>query len=109
MKIFKYWLVAMILAGSLNGWIIKLASTNDLEKPGMIFIPAGEFLMGSEEGNGRSDEYPQHKVYLDEFYIDRFETTGKNFEEYLSNLDWIKLWSKHHGKRTLNKLLPFKS
>ena len=31
----------------------------------------------------------------------------KNFEEYLSNLDWIKLWSKHHGKRTLNKLLPF--
>lgn len=31
----------------------------------------------------------------------------KNFEEYLSNLDWIKLWSKNHGKRTLNKLIPF--
>ena len=31
----------------------------------------------------------------------------KNFEEYLSNLDWIKLWSKNHGKRTFNKLIPF--
>lgn len=31
----------------------------------------------------------------------------KNFEEYLSNYDWIKLWSENHGKRTLNKLIPF--
>jgi len=31
----------------------------------------------------------------------------KNFENYLSNLDWIELWSKNHGKRTLNKLIPF--
>ncbi len=31
----------------------------------------------------------------------------KNFEEYLSNLDWITLWSKNHGKRTLNKIAPF--
>ena len=50
----------------------------------MVFIPSGEFLMGSEEGKGRSDEHPRHKVYLDAFYIDRFETTGKAFEEYLT-------------------------
>lgn len=31
----------------------------------------------------------------------------KNFEEYLSNYNWIKLWSKNHGIRTLNKLTPF--
>lgn len=31
----------------------------------------------------------------------------KNFEEYLSNLNWVKLWSQNHGKRTLKKLLPF--
>ena len=33
----------------------------------------------------------------------------KNFEEYLSNFNWVKLWSHNHGKRTLNKLVPFLS
>lgn len=32
---------------------------------------------------------------------------GKNFEEYLSNLDWVTLWSKNHGKRALIKIIPF--
>lgn len=33
----------------------------------------------------------------------------KNFDEYLSNYNWVKLWSQNHGKKTLNKLLPFLS
>jgi len=49
----------------------------------MVFIPEGGFLMGSPEGKGRSDEHPQHKVYLDAYFIDRFEVTGKDFEAYL--------------------------
>ena len=39
--------------------------------------------MGSPEGKGRPDEHPQHKVYLDAYFIDRFEVTGKDFEAYL--------------------------
>lgn len=31
----------------------------------------------------------------------------KSYEVYLSNYNWIKIWVKNHGKRTLNKLLPF--
>ena len=31
----------------------------------------------------------------------------KSYETYLSNYDWIEIWVKNHGKRTLNKLLPF--
>ncbi len=31
----------------------------------------------------------------------------KEFKEYLSNFNWIKLWSENHGKRTLNKLSPY--
>ncbi len=50
----------------------------------MVLIPAGEFLMGSPEGSGRKDEHPQHKVYLDAFWMDRYEVTGKDFEVYLS-------------------------
>ncbi|MBI4384719.1 MAG: SUMF1/EgtB/PvdO family nonheme iron enzyme [Nitrospinae bacterium] len=51
---------------------------------GMVLIPAGEFWMGSPDGAGQKDENPRHKVYLDAYYIDRLETTGKDFEEYLA-------------------------
>jgi sulfatase modifying factor 1 len=40
-----------------------------------VLIPAGEFLMGSPEGEGEPDEHPRHKVYLDAFYIDNHEVT----------------------------------
>jgi formylglycine-generating enzyme required for sulfatase activity len=40
----------------------------------MRLVPAGEFTMGSE--NGDSDESPVHKVYLDAFYMDKYEVTN---------------------------------
>lgn len=45
----------------------------------MVIIPAGEFLMGSPKEEGEADEHPQHKVYLDSYYMDKHEVT---VEEY---------------------------
>ena len=42
----------------------------------MVLIPAGEFLMGSPDDEGAFDEHPQRKVYLDDFYIDKYEVTA---------------------------------
>ena len=46
------------------------------EKNGMVmvYVPAGEFQMGSE--NGTSDEKPVHTVDLDAFWIDQTEVTN---------------------------------
>ena len=41
----------------------------------MVFIPAGEFLMGSYYGY--SNEKPEHKVYLDDYWIDKYEVTNR--------------------------------
>jgi formylglycine-generating enzyme required for sulfatase activity len=38
-----------------------------VDKKQMAFIPAGEFIMGSEEFG---PETPQRKVYLPDYYID---------------------------------------
>ncbi|MBT3322612.1 MAG: SUMF1/EgtB/PvdO family nonheme iron enzyme [Anaerolineae bacterium] len=43
---------------------------------GMIFIPAGEFAMG--QNNDASNETP-HLVYLNDFYIDKFEVTNSMY------------------------------
>ena len=59
----------------------------DLED--MVFIPAGEFLMGSPEGEGAFDEHPQHKVYLDAFYIDKYEVTNAQFKEFVEATGYV--------------------
>jgi formylglycine-generating enzyme required for sulfatase activity len=44
----------------------------------MILVPEGDFLMGSEKGE--TDEQPAHTVYLEAFYIDKFEVTNKLYK-----------------------------
>jgi len=43
----------------------------------MMFVPAGEFTMGSE--NGSTDESPIHTVTLDAYWIDQTEVTNKMY------------------------------
>ncbi len=50
----------------------------------MAFFPAGEFWMGSERDQGLRDEMPRHKVWLDAFWLDRYEVTGGDFEVFLA-------------------------
>ena len=46
----------------------------------MVFVPAGEFTMGSPDGQGDNDEHPQHTVYLNAFYIDKTEVTAAQYQ-----------------------------
>ena len=45
----------------------------------MMYVPAGEFTMGSKEGN--DDEKPVHLVYLDTYWIDQTEVTNGQYEK----------------------------
>jgi formylglycine-generating enzyme required for sulfatase activity len=47
----------------------------------MATIPAGEFMMGSE--TGADDERPLHRVYLDAYQIDRYETTNAQYRQFI--------------------------
>jgi formylglycine-generating enzyme required for sulfatase activity len=49
----------------------------------MVLIPAGEFLMGDAFLEGELRERPQHTVYLDAFYIDRYEVTNADFQRFV--------------------------
>jgi len=52
-------------------------NANDGLAVNMVFVPAGEFSMGSEQGD--VDESPVHNVYLDAFYIDMYEVTNAHY------------------------------
>jgi serine/threonine-protein kinase len=46
----------------------------------MVYVPAGEFTMGSDEYN---DEQPVHTVYLDAFYIDKTKVTYAQYRVWV--------------------------
>lgn len=48
---------------------------------GMVWIPAGEFWMGTD--NGPEDESPRHRVKLDGFWIDKTEVTNAQFAKFV--------------------------
>ena len=50
---------------------------------GMVLIPAGTFQMGSPDGEGDTDEQPQHAVTLDAFYLDTHEVTNRQFQQFV--------------------------
>jgi formylglycine-generating enzyme required for sulfatase activity len=45
----------------------------------MVPVPAGEFLMGSPEGQGQPDERPQRTVRLDAFWMQAHEVTWDSY------------------------------
>jgi formylglycine-generating enzyme required for sulfatase activity len=60
----------------------------------MIRIPAGEFLMGSDrkvDKNSYLAEFPQRKVYLDAYEIDKYEVTTVQFLKFVLASDLAPL------------------
>ena len=58
----------------------KIKGPLDME---FIWIPAGEFPMGSPITEGRSNERPQRWVYVPDFYISSMEITVKQYKQFL--------------------------
>lgn len=50
-------------------------------KSAMVLVPAGEFIMGSNDWWPKSQ--PEHKVKLDAFYIDKFEVTNRRYKAFV--------------------------
>jgi formylglycine-generating enzyme required for sulfatase activity len=63
-----------------KGSELGISSTPIALKDGMVFVPAGNFLMGSVEGEGMDNERPQHTVFLDDFWIDQTEVTNAEYK-----------------------------
>jgi formylglycine-generating enzyme required for sulfatase activity len=51
----------------------------------MAYIPDGEFEMGDHHGDGSPDELPIHAVFLDSFFMSKFEITNLQYCDYLNS------------------------
>ena len=56
---------------------------------GMVWIPAGEFSMGSETEGAWPDEGPVHRAYVDGFWMDEHEVTNSQFRRFLKATGYV--------------------
>ena len=67
----------------------------------MVYVPAGEFKMGSEDGD--DDEKPVHTVYLDAFWIDQTEVTNAMYVKCVDAGDCDEpMGTTHYGDGAYN-------
>lgn len=84
-----------------GGLSVGGGSTDTQEMP-MVLVPAGEFTMGSNLGE---DEKPVRRVYLNAFYMDKFEVTVGQYARYLEVTDmeeppdWNVMNQPQHQRR----------
>ena len=49
------------------------------ENVSMVYVPKGSFIMGHEGNDSFHDEYPEHKVKIKSFYMDKYEVTHREY------------------------------
>jgi formylglycine-generating enzyme required for sulfatase activity len=64
----------------------EISMVSEADRMVMVYVPEGSFLMGStsNDSNADADEFPQHEVYLNGFWIDRTEVTNAMFTSFLN-------------------------
>ena len=77
-----------IQAPNLNLGNLGIGSTMVSAKDGMVmlYVPAGEFLMGSLNSDRHTDDdqKPQRMVYLDGYWIDKTPVTNRMFAKFVA-------------------------
>jgi formylglycine-generating enzyme required for sulfatase activity len=75
------------------------STTRATGPPGMVWIPGGEFSMGSSvesesmcgmPGTTR-DALPVHRVYIDGFWMDATELTNEEFEKFVNATGYVTI------------------
>jgi formylglycine-generating enzyme required for sulfatase activity len=72
----------------------------------MVLISAGEFLMGSVPGlnqSARADEYPQHSLYLPDYYLAKSPVTRAQYAAFVRATDYRQPTRRHNGQPATDK------
>jgi formylglycine-generating enzyme required for sulfatase activity len=72
----------------------------------MVWVPGGEFTMGSDDALSRPEEKPQHQVRVDAFWIDEHEVTNAQFREFVAATNYVTTAERPVDWNELRKQLP---
>lgn len=73
----------------MKSWIVLFCCFSLSAYEGMVFIPGGDFVMGSDSNEARADEKPSHKVHVSAFWMDETPVTNKQFAEFVKSTGYV--------------------
>ncbi|WP_441613577.1 MULTISPECIES: formylglycine-generating enzyme family protein [unclassified Cupriavidus] len=73
---------------------------------GMVHIPGGEFLMGSDSKMAQDNEKPAHKVRVHGFWMDQHHVTNAEFRKFVAATGYVTTAEKTPEWDTLKVQLP---
>lgn len=96
-----------------QGWADCCSSTlpsrygiNSSSPPGMVWIPGGEFMMGSDNKESKPDEKPLHKVKVDGFWMDAAPVTNRQFKEFVDASGYVTTAEKAPTLEEIMRQVP---
>ena len=84
----------------------NISKSKTVSYEGMVQIPVGKFMMGASDNEGRSDEYPQHRVKISSFWMDATEVTNAQFKKFVDATGYITTAEKNPDWEEIKKQLP---
>lgn len=70
-------------------WCLRCTSTPDVPPPGMVRVPGGTFVMGSDARDVQAHEGPAHVVTVSAFYMDAHEVTNEAFGRFVEETGYV--------------------
>ncbi len=83
-----------------------LASTTNPAPEGMVLIPAGSYLIGSEDKYAQHSEGPEYPVKISAFYMDQSEVTNAQFAAFVEATAYVTVAERPVDWDELKKQLP---
>ena len=73
---------------------------------GMVRVPGGEFLMGSDSKMAQPNEKPAHKVRVHAFWMDQHHVTNAEFRKFVEATGYVTTAERAPDWETLRVQLP---
>ena len=82
------------------------SSHTDTAPLGMVLVPGGTFLMGTDDPRSMPNERPAHRVEVDGFWIDETPVTNEEFAEFVEATGYVTTAERPVDWEELKKQVP---
>jgi sulfatase modifying factor 1 len=79
----------LVMGLSAFGVTYAIVSRPPQAPPGMVWVPGGEFTMGTDSDLGWADEKPAHRVRVDGFWMDETDVTNAQFRKFVEATGYV--------------------
>ena len=100
-------LAAVALAAGLAAYgVTALRGRGGPAEPPMVWVPPGEFTMGTDDPHSMANERPAHRVRLDGFWMDQHDVTNAEFRRFVQATGYVSTAERKPDWEEMKKQVP---